>query len=154
MGRLVPNLASYSGSRVWIPFTGVSELSCAEGQHAGDLDDGVDLVAALSAEFTNGQNGEGGAVVARSFCGSHLHGLLVNHHLCLQVTGRTDTSEGEEAHNSAQAQGLEPNLEIALSAPLSDSPTTTLPSTTLSMPSLRRRHSLYHAIPTRKPPAT
>ena len=52
--------------------------------------------------------------MARSFCSSHLHGLLVNHHLCLQVTGRTDTCEGEETHNSAQAQGLEPNLEISL----------------------------------------
>ena len=89
---------------------------CQEGQHAGNLDDGGDLVTALSAELTDGQNGEGGAVVARSFCSSHLHGLLVDHHLCLNVTGRADTCEGEEAHNSAQAQGLEPDLEVSLVA--------------------------------------
>ncbi|BAI65088.1 UTP:GlnB uridylyltransferase [Rothia mucilaginosa DY-18] len=93
---------------------GIEVVMCQEGQHAGDLDDGVDLIAALSAEFTDGQNGEGGAIVARGFCSSHLHGLLVDHHLCLQVTGRADTCEGEETHNSAQAQGLEPDLVVSL----------------------------------------
>ena len=48
--------------------------------------------------------------------GSHLHGLLVNHHLCLHVAGCANTSEADEAHHCAQAQGLEPNLEVLLVA--------------------------------------
>ncbi|WP_262821733.1 hypothetical protein, partial [Enterobacter quasiroggenkampii] len=38
----------------------------------------------------------------------------MDHHLCLQVTGCTNTCEREETNDCAQAQGLEPNLEVLL----------------------------------------
>ncbi len=40
----------------------------------------------------------------------------MDHHLCLNVTGRADTCEGDGSPNSAQARGLEPDLEVGLVA--------------------------------------
>src|SRR5699024_2492264 len=72
-----------------------------EGQQAGDLEDVLHSVAVVRRRVGDREHGEFGAVVAGGLGGGHLHRLLFEHELGLDVTGDGHTGEGDDADERA-----------------------------------------------------
>ena len=84
-----------------------------EGQDAGDLDHGHDVIAVLGAEVADAEDREAGAVVAGCLGGGHLHGLLLEHELALQVSGDGGAREGNHGDDGADPQRADPDGVVA-----------------------------------------
>ncbi|SIJ38256.1 Uncharacterised protein [Mycobacteroides abscessus subsp. abscessus] len=87
-----------------------------EREQTRDLEDVLDLGALVRGGVADREHRELGAVVAGALGRGHLHRLLLEHELGLDVAGDRDAGEGDDAGDRSDPQRGDPHLVVDLVA--------------------------------------